>query len=224
MGTPALLGIEITNRGDNPGPGAILTYRIRLSNDDIVSASNIRVWDTLPAELVYISTTSPGTVTTAGNYILWELPADFVLAPGEETFVVFTARIINIEEGSLVTNAASVDYNDGHYNTPDYRHPAITSDQSFYPEGVIVVFPNPFNSATAVNGMLKFANLVPGARIQIYTLSGEMVYTADIGHNLKYFWDCKNRHGNPISQGIYYWVVKNPVNGRTDTGKLYIVK
>ena len=138
--------------------------------------------------------------------------------------MVFTAVISNLQEGALVINTASADYNDGYYNLPEFRHPAIKSDQSFYPEGQIVVFPNPFNSATAVNGTLKFANMVPGALMQIYTLTGELVYAVDIGHNVKYYWNLKNRHGSAVSPGIYYWVVKNPVNNRTDTGKLFIVK
>lgn len=224
QGTPALLTIELTNRGDNPGPGAVVTYRIRVVNNDTTPAYNIRVWDTLPAEMYFDSTQSLYVTQVSGNYLQWDLPVGFVLNPGEEFTIVFNAVIINIEEGALVENSASVDYNDNMYNSPAYRHPAIESMQSFYPEGIIAVFPNPFNSATAVNGMLKFANLVPGALLRVYTLSGENVQAVDVKQNTKYYWDCKNRYGKLVSPGIYYWVVKNPVNGRTDTGKIYIVK
>ena len=224
MCTPALLKIEITNRGDNPAAGAILTYRIKIRNDDTTAAGNLRAWDTLPPELSYLETSSAGAVTVAGNYIVWDLPAGFVLNPGEEIYVVFTAVFSYIEEGSLVINAASTDYNDGCYSTPSFRHPAITSDQSFYPEGRIVVFPNPFSPESAIGGTLKFANMVPGALLQIYTVSGEMVYSINIGNNVRYYWGSKNRYGKTVSPGIYYWVVKNPLNNKTDTGKIYIIR
>lgn len=223
-GATALLEIEITSRGDNPGPGAVVTYRIKITNNDTTPAYNIKVWDTLPDEMYYGQTQSADLPEVNGNYLQWSLPNGFILNPGEETTIIFTAIITNIEEGSLVINTASVDYNDGQYNTPDFKHPALKSEQNLYPEGIIVVFPNPFDSTLAVGGKLKFANMVPGALLQIYTLTGELVYSVDIGQNVKYFWNCKNRDGKNISPGIYFWVVKNPVNGRTDTGKLFIVR
>ena len=202
----------------------MVTYRIKITNNDTTPAYNLRVWDTLPQEMNYGSTLSPDQPTVSGNYLVWDMPPDFILGPGQETTVVFTAVITNIQEGSLVINTASSDYNDGLYNTQFFRHPPVKSDDSFYPEGQIVVFPNPFNRSDAVNGTLKFANMVPGALLQIYTISGELVYAADIGHNVKYYWDCRNRNSNSVAPGIYFWVVKNPVNNRTDTGKIYIVK
>jgi uncharacterized repeat protein (TIGR01451 family) len=223
LGATTLLDIGITNRGDNPGPGAVITYRIKITNNDTTPAYSLRVWDTLPAELDYVQTQSTGSAAVSGKYIVWDMPEGFVLNPGEYMTIVFTAKISSIEEGSLVIDTASVDYNDDSY-TGSTRHPALTSSQSFYPEGQVIVFPNPFDSTTAVNGTMKFLNLVPGALIQIYSLSGESVFSVDIGNNVKYFWNISNRFGKKVSPGVYYWAIKNPVNGRTDTGKIFLVK
>jgi len=84
--------------------GRLLTYTIQVDNistnerKDSWPATGLKVWDTLPDYLDFITATasvpdvSVWCVPTS-RIITWTFPADFVLNPGETTYVTFTARI-----------------------------------------------------------------------------------------------------------------------------------
>ena len=70
---------------------------------------------------------------------------------------------------------------------------------------------------------MKFDCLPPGARVSIYTLSGEWVGDAQqVAAGLAQ-WKGLNQNGTPASAGIYYYVVQN---GSTvaDRGKFLLVQ
>lgn len=84
--------------------GRLLTFTLRVENvstterDDSWPAKGLRVWDQLPDNLSLITATAsvPGVsvlFTPTTRFITWTFPADFILNPGEVTFVTFTARI-----------------------------------------------------------------------------------------------------------------------------------
>jgi uncharacterized repeat protein (TIGR01451 family) len=84
--------------------GRLVTYTIRVDNapiterDDSWPATGLKVWENLPAYLDLITATAsvPGVTvfyTPSARIITWTYPADFVLNPGETTFVTFTTRI-----------------------------------------------------------------------------------------------------------------------------------
>ena len=84
--------------------GRLVTYTIRVDNapiterDDSWPATGLKVWENLPAYLDLITATAsvPGVTvfyTPSARIITWTYPADFVLNPGEATFVTFTTRI-----------------------------------------------------------------------------------------------------------------------------------
>lgn len=84
--------------------GRLLTYTIQVDNistserEDSLSATGLKVWDRLPDNLDFITATAsvPGVAvsfTPSNRFITWTFPADFVLNPGETTYVTFTARI-----------------------------------------------------------------------------------------------------------------------------------
>jgi uncharacterized repeat protein (TIGR01451 family) len=84
--------------------GRLLTYTIRVDNlstaerKDSWPATGLKVWDTLPNYLDFITATAsvPGVsleFVPTSRLITWTFPADFVLNPGETTYVTFTARI-----------------------------------------------------------------------------------------------------------------------------------
>ena len=89
--------------------------------------------------------------------------------------------------------------------------------------GDIVVYPNPFNPATAIDNKLKFANLPRDTMISIYTLNGEqLVSFKAISAYVK--WDGKNSYGYMVAPGIYFYILKYN-NGKTVmTGKIFVVK
>jgi uncharacterized repeat protein (TIGR01451 family) len=213
----------MSTAGDNPQDASRIVYWIMIENKDTQPASNIQVWDTLPPELEFIGVNTDVKYTITGNIIFWQLPSDYILEPGKTVYVEFTARIINYDGQGIILNSASVDYNDPYYTPATGRHPALNTSIIQYPEALPVVFPNPFNKSTAVNGELKFANVPPGSTIQIYTLSGERVISMEVKY-VRAAWDGKNSAGREVSSGIYFYVIKNMHSLETITGKFFIIK
>jgi hypothetical protein len=71
----------------------------------------------------------------------------------------------------------------------------------------IVVYPNPFNPDTAVNGTLKIQGVPPGATVNLYTVSGELVHR-ETATGALIEWDGKTLNGRVVATGIYYYVVR----------------
>lgn len=120
-------------------------------------------------------------------------------------------------------------------------------------EGV-VVFPNPYRvEARWDQGQgvrdhyLWFANLPSQCTIRIYTLAGDLVYEADFngatynGSNARgiynpandlpatlsgasFGWDLVTRRGQAAATGLYMWSVEDKSGGKTQVGKVLIVK
>lgn len=83
------------------------------------------------------------------------------------------------------------------------------------------VWPNPYDPHRSVNGTFKAGCLPPGATVGIYTLTGELVNKVPESNHFA-VWDGKNQNGNPVSSGVYYYVIQK---GDTviKTGKLIVV-
>ena len=142
------------------------------------------MWDTLPSEVNYQGNVSGTAPVLYGNVLVWNLGGPY--NPGSVITLQFSAQIISLDENNTpIKNVVSVDYNDPMYNGPYGRHPVITSNVSFYPEGLPVVYPNPFNPRTARYGKLKFDNLIPGAEVTIYTVVGEEVWKSAAAQGIK---------------------------------------
>ncbi len=75
------------------------------------------------------------------------------------------------------------------------------------PEGVILVYPNPFNSDKAFGGTLKFKGLPERSRVEIYTISLELVkeLKEETGEAS---WDGRNEAGSLVAAGTYCYLVK----------------
>lgn len=71
----------------------------------------------------------------------------------------------------------------------------------------IRVWPNPFQPARAVNGVLKISCLPDGATVAFYTVSGEWVRQLESAGALT-TWDGRNQNGAPVSSGVYFYVIQ----------------
>lgn len=80
----------------------------------------------------------------------------------------------------------------------------------------VEAYPNPVNIHAGDNAVY-FKRIPPGARVRIYTVSGDLVeeVTGDR-------WDLLNADGQPISGGIYIFLVES--EGLTGTGKFAVIK
>ncbi len=120
--------------------------------------------------------------------------------------------------------------------------------------GKVTVFPNPYRvealwdrQRQARDHYLWFANLPQQCSINIYTLSGDLVYRTDFdgrtydgsnargiyqpGTDIKptlsgatFGWDMITRRGQAAATGLYIWAVEDKQNGKRQTGKFLIVK
>jgi hypothetical protein len=88
-----------------------------------------------------------------------------------------------------------------------------------YPAGEIRIYPNPVGIDSGKK--LKFGNLFPGSSVCIYTLSGEFVTGINSQGGLA-VWDMMNNWHSRVSPGIYYYVIKNPINNKIFTGKIFV--
>lgn len=218
--TPANLTIELASTGGTPRVGVVVEYTITVRNNDTIPAYNLSVWDSLPANLKYVSTLQ-GTLTQQnGNYVNWQLGSGDVINPGEVRVIRFTAQIVSIVDKAAIVNRVTMDYNDQAFSLPAKNGPHDSQD-NYYPGNIPIVYPNPFNRETAGNNVLKIVNLVPGSKIQIFTVSGESVVALK-ADSYKAYWDGKNRYQAFAAAGVYYYIVTTPQK-QIYKGKLYIV-
>jgi hypothetical protein len=120
--------------------------------------------------------------------------------------------------------------------------------------GGVSVFPNPYRveaawdrGAQARDHYLWFTHLPERCTLQIFTLSGDMVFSTDFdgrsydGSNARgiftpgtgirsvlsgttFGWDMITRQGQAIASGLYIWAVKDKDTGARQNGKVLIVK
>ena len=85
------------------------------------------------------------------------------------------------------------------------------------------VYPNPFNP-TAGHTQIIFDGLTSNARIQIFTLSGELIADSNtLKSQEKWIWNVTNKEGKDIVRGIYIYLVTNSA-GEKKTGKVAVIK
>jgi hypothetical protein len=120
--------------------------------------------------------------------------------------------------------------------------------------GGVTVFPNPYRvetswdrGAQARDHYLWFGNLPAQCTLQIFTLSGDLVFSTDFdgstydGSNARglftpgtgiksvlsgttFGWDMITRQGQAVATGLYIWAVKDKKTGARQNGKVLIVK
>jgi len=76
------------------------------------------------------------------------------------------------------------------------------------------------NREKAVRGTLKIV-LPEIADVKIYNVATYKVFEA-IGVQGKIEWDCKNKDGQNVAPGIYYYIIE--LSGEKYKGKIYITK
>jgi len=91
-------------------------------------------------------------------------------------------------------------------------------------------YPNPFNSTTTipftVHGKQKTVNSPVRTTLKVYNIRGQLVRVLvdqeKFPGNYEVLWDGKNKHGNSVSSGVYFYQLK--VGDITETKKLVLLK
>jgi uncharacterized repeat protein (TIGR01451 family) len=183
------------------------------------AAYNVKLWDTVPMKMSFPEDNTNNSSWTLNGQV-FSFNAGTIL-PGEikqYTFVLKTDD--GLTDGTLIpVEGVTAGFSDAPSADPERRS---ISNSVIVSTGDIVVFPNPFNPKTAVNGLLKFANIPPEGIVNVFTVSGELVFRMPAVEPYVY-WDGHNNYGGAVSPGIYYYVVTSPRYTFLKKGILYIV-
>jgi hypothetical protein len=95
------------------------------------------------------------------------------------------------------------------------------SDPGSFLTGSIHVFPNPFKPSQS-NTVITFRNIPLYSKIQITTLSGELVRELNSNNSTDVVWDVKNKEGKDLASGVYYYRVD--FQSGSSTGKLAVIR
>ncbi|MCJ7458730.1 MAG: T9SS type A sorting domain-containing protein [candidate division Zixibacteria bacterium] len=95
------------------------------------------------------------------------------------------------------------------------------SDPGSFLTGSIHVFPNPFKPSKGDN-FVTFRNIPLYSKIQITTLSGELVRELTGNASTDVVWDVKSKEGKDLASGVYYYRVD--FQSGSSTGKLAVIR
>lgn len=142
----------------------------------------------------------------AGSYLFSDLDAGctYSVIPSPE-FYVFTPEFHLYNE--LSGNINDADFNGAKSWSSDLEN--------------LLVYPNPCNAGSP-NSKISFNNLTEDSTIQIYNVSGYLVFDA-VSEYKEYSWDFMSNNGDPVVAGIYFYVISNSA-GEQKIGKLAIIK
>jgi hypothetical protein len=86
-------------------------------------------------------------------------------------------------------------------------------------------YPNPYKPNSGVNHIngITFTGLTAGAKVQIFTPSGESVYDATSANGADLPWPAIDSDGKNVSTGVYMYLISDAA-GNKKKGKLAIVR
>lgn len=211
-GNAAQINVVVVNAGQERADGYTLTVTLPnplLATFELLDPAGIPIAEN-------------AAWTLSGNTLTRVISAP--INPGQQQSYIFTITTIDTLASGTVINipAVTADYN--LYPAPAPAMPVTaTSNTAFITVGEIVVYPNPFNPATAVNGVCKFANLPKNTRIAIYTVSGEFVQSFR-NQTAYVYWDGTNVSDKPASAGIYYYIISWNDDKDKLVGKIFLLR
>ena len=102
----------------------------------------------------------------------------------------------------------------------------IIDEISEYPRVQISVFPNPFNPAK--NTLLRFSGLPLRARVQIFTLSGRLVWSEVKKYRGKKDWEIRwigvNQSGFVVNSGVYIYAITAADGELLERNKIAVIR
>jgi len=207
--------------GENPLFGSEIKYKMVITNKSGSPAYNITINDVLQPGTsfreAYFRTASDPAVS--GGAVTFVLDPSYVLEAGKQLVLEFSLTLDEIK-ADYIDNSVAVNWNDSVYNAGQNPKTAVSNTIKF-PLREPVVFPNPFSKATAKNGVLKVANMVPQSVFVVYTITGEHVRSIK-AEGTFVTWDLKNGNGANVSPGIYIYTVRNNYSKQLIKGKIFI--
>jgi hypothetical protein len=139
-------------------------------------------------------------------------------APGESTFVTISFNSSDLNLGN-------------HYDTliiisNDSMNPTVYVPvrMTVYSGDSVIVFPNP-GIPPIGSKLLTFGNLPEEGRIRVFSILGVLLWEFSFSECNKFVsWDCKDKNGELIPNGVYYFRVENGVTNTYQKGKFSVVR
>ncbi|MDD3627388.1 MAG: T9SS type A sorting domain-containing protein, partial [bacterium] len=86
----------------------------------------------------------------------------------------------------------------------------------------LMVYPNPWKSGSGVE-YIKFERLTENVKIQIYTISGDLILESDADGESEWNWELKNDKDKKIASGLYIYTISND-KGEKKQGKIAVIR
>ena len=179
--------------------------------------------DTFTATLLYYDIS--GTITESGN----PLSNVTVNLTGDSTATTITDISGNYSFNNLDAGAAYIvtptkgnwtfsPENASYANLDESKTQDFVGTKMFATDLTDVkVYPNPCK-----NGTITFNNLTENAKIQIYTITGKLVFEGE-ADSIDYQWYLKNEDDKDIASGVYIYYISND-KGDKKTGKFVVIQ
>jgi len=118
-----------------------------------------------------------------------------------------------------------------------YVDPADTFAQNLANYRGVIIYPNPYvpndgndatgkpftGSTTDGSGIIIYLDNLVNARITMYTIAGQKVFSTNAGNNKIAVWDSRNEDGKLVASGVYLVVIESD-NGGKIVKKIAIVR
>ncbi|MDI6704610.1 MAG: T9SS type A sorting domain-containing protein, partial [bacterium] len=224
-----LLDLKVSNKVAYPED--ILTYTITYKNIGEDSAEGVIIENRLPDEIRFIDA-SPSPNLDGDRKVIWERDENgcpISLSPGETGNVTIKGEVgTDVLEGTKLEDVATLlCYIPERYSLTLKAKTLSTILRASPNLRNVVVYPNPFKEEYSKSGeQVHFFNLTKRCRIEIYNISGELVFTHDKDDLTNiYDWKLENNWGEDVASGIYIYYLTNPESpGDKAVGKLSIIR
>ncbi len=102
---PALAELHLSKRGpETIAPGGRITYTLMITNSGIIAAEGVRITDTLPAAVEFVSQSSPFSFAQEGQVLVWT--ADALPAQSAEA-ITLVGEVAAGSADPIITNTVS---------------------------------------------------------------------------------------------------------------------
>jgi uncharacterized repeat protein (TIGR01451 family) len=215
--------MEFSKRADvtTADPDDEITYTITYKNIGTGVATNVKITDTIPGDVVFVSST-PNYTSVSGNTYTWDIGT---LNPGEGGTITIVVKVkVGTPDETLLRNFATLDYSDANENPyeqmKDYADVDVTAPVMEFskvadaatadPDDEITYTLTYKNVGTGVATNVKITDTIPG---DVVFVSSTPNYTSVSGNT--YTWDIGTL--NPGDGGTITIVVKVKVGTQDET-------
>lgn len=154
------LSVSKTDNRLNTRAGHSLTYVLTVKNTGTVDLLDVKVTDTLPAELTATTISNEGKLS--GNVITW---TNLRINKGESKNLTVTAKVKNISNCPVLTNKVAVKSADHNLSASAQDTTKVICDKQV--AGVIVVAPVPVTAKTGAGLVGVFSTVIGAAGLVV---------------------------------------------------------